>query len=74
MGVIDVNSRVRKHRSALCRAGLRPVRIWVTDTRQPDFTVECRRQSRLAAVADRSDTRLHRTMEQAVMDIGGWTS
>ena len=27
--------------------GLRPVQIWVPDTRRPDFKEECRRQSRL---------------------------
>jgi len=73
MSVIDVNSRVRKHRSGLRRAGLRPVQIWVADTRQPDFAAECRRQSLLAAIADKSDTQLHLTMEQAAIDIEGWT-
>lgn len=47
-----VNSRVQKHRDALRMAGLRPVQIWVPDTRRPNFAEECRRQSRLAAQAD----------------------
>ncbi|MDE0696307.1 MAG: antitoxin MazE family protein [Boseongicola sp.] len=29
-------------------AGLRPVQIWVPDTRRPGFAAECRRQARLA--------------------------
>jgi len=37
--------RVRKHREALRAAGLRPVQIWVPDTRRRGFAAECRRQS-----------------------------
>lgn len=33
-------------------AGLRPVQIWVPDTRRPGFEQECRRQSLLASQAD----------------------
>ncbi len=43
----SVNERVRKRREKLRRAGLRPVQIWVPDTRQPGFAAECRRQSQL---------------------------
>ena len=38
-------ARVRKHRLALRAAGLRPVQIWVPDTRRRGFAAECRRQS-----------------------------
>ena len=38
--------RVRQHRTALRAAGLRPVQIWVPDTRRKGFARECRRQSR----------------------------
>jgi hypothetical protein len=41
------NARVRKHRAALREAGLRPLQIWVPDTRRAGFAEECRRQSRL---------------------------
>ena len=37
--------RVQKHRAALRAAGLRPVQIWVPDTRSHGFAEECRRQS-----------------------------
>jgi len=37
--------RVQKHRAGLRAAGLRPVQIWVPDTRRSDFAAECRRQS-----------------------------
>lgn len=69
----DVNSRVQKHRDALRRAGLRPVQIWVPDTRRPDFAEECRRQSRLAAQADAADNELQRFMDGALADVDGWT-
>jgi hypothetical protein len=42
---ISVNSRVNKRRAVQRQAGLRPVQLWVADTRQPSFAVECRRQS-----------------------------
>lgn len=37
--------RVRKHREALRAQGLRPIQIWVPDTRRPGFAEEARRQS-----------------------------
>lgn len=39
------NERVRKRRDTLRRAGLRPIQIWVPDTRRPEFADEARRQS-----------------------------
>lgn len=68
-----INDRVQKHRDALRRAGLRPVQIWVPDTRRPDFAEECRRQSRLAAQVDMSDTDLQGFMDEALADMDGWT-
>ena len=38
--------RVKKHRQTLLAAGMRPVQIWVPDTRRRGFAQECRRQSR----------------------------
>ena len=68
----NVNTRVQKHREALRQAGLRPVQIWVPDTRQPDFADECRRQSRLVAQADQKDQDLQDVMDAALADIDGW--
>ncbi|HET9112984.1 MAG TPA: antitoxin MazE family protein [Burkholderiales bacterium] len=67
------NARVQKHRDALRMAGLRPVQIWVPDTRRPDFAEECRRQSRLAAQADRVDMDMLHVMDEALADVDGWT-
>ena len=68
-----VNSRVQKHRDALRMAGLRPVQIWVPDTRRPNFAEECRRQSRLAAEADKADTDMQHFMDEALADLDGGT-
>ena len=38
-----------RYRRRLRRKGLRPVQIWVPDTRTEGFANECRRQARLAA-------------------------
>ena len=41
--------KVRAHRERLRAEGLRPVQLWVPDTRSAKFIAEARRQSRLAA-------------------------
>jgi hypothetical protein len=64
------SERVQRHRDRLRRAGLRPIQLWVPDTRRPGFAEECRRQSALLA-----DDPLERdTIEwlQAVADDDGW--
>ena len=68
-----VNARVQKHRDALRLAGLRPVQIWVWNTRRPEFADECRRQCRLVAEADKADTDLQHFMEEATASVEGWT-
>lgn len=73
MGTMDVNARVQKHRSALRMAGLRPVQIWVPDTRRSDFAEECRRQCLLVAQADMADSSMQPLMDEALADVGGWT-
>lgn len=62
----SISKRVRKRRDTLRAAGLRPVQIWVPDTRQPGFDEECRRQSRLAAEADARDAELGALIDQIV--------
>jgi len=41
--------KVQVHRDKLRAQGLRPIQIWVPDTRHPDFASEARRQSLAAA-------------------------
>lgn len=64
-----VNQRVQKRRDTLRAAGLRPVQIWVPDTRRPGFAEECRRQSAAAAAADAADPDLQAFMDAALADL-----
>ena len=73
LAMTHVNTRVQRHRDALRIAGLRPVQIWVPDTRRPGFAKECRRQSRLVAQADVADTDMQHFMDEALSDMDGWT-
>ena len=68
-----LNERVQKYRDGLRRAGLRPVQIWVPDTRAPSFAQECQRQCRLVATADLADAQMQRLMDDALSDVDGWT-
>jgi len=54
--------KVSEHRARLRSLGLRPIQIWVPDTRGPSFHLEAKRQS--AAVA-RSE---HHFEDQAFID------
>ena len=45
----EVRERVAAHRAELRRRGMRPVQIWVADTKAPGFAEEARRQSLLVA-------------------------
>lgn len=67
-----VTARVEKRRDAMRKAGLRPVQIWVPDTRRPGFAEECRRQCRLAAQADVKDTATQQFLDEALVDVDGW--
>lgn len=65
-----VTERVKKHRDKLRKAGLRPVQIWVPDTRQAGFAEECRRQS-LALHGDPHEKFILDWIE-TVTDRDGW--
>lgn len=68
----SVNERVQKRREALRRAGLRPVQLWVPDTRAQGFAQECLRQSALVAqTLDEAD--LQQALE-ASASTEGWTA
>ena len=68
----SVNERVQKRREALRRAGLRPVQLWVPDTRAQGFAPECLRQSALVAqTLDEAD--LQQALE-ASASTEGWTA
>ena len=65
-----VSQRVEKHRASLRAAGMRPVQIWIPDTRRKDFADECRRQS-LMLRADDNEKEILEFME-AIADTEGW--
>jgi L-alanine-DL-glutamate epimerase-like enolase superfamily enzyme len=69
MVATPVSERVRKRRDALRASGLRPVQIWVPDTRPAGFVQECRRQSRIVAEADAHDRELQDFMDTALTDL-----
>jgi hypothetical protein len=50
-------------------AGLRPIQIWVPDTRRPGFSEECRRQARVVAAADAADADLSAFLDAALSDL-----
>ena len=64
-----VSYRVRKRRNALRAAGLRPVQIWVTDTRRPVFAAEAERQAKLVNDGDAPDPDLALFMDAALADL-----
>jgi hypothetical protein len=66
----NTSARVQKHRDALRAAGLRPVQIWVPDTRRAGFAAECRRQSR-SLQNDVHDQETISWLEQAA-NTEGW--
>lgn len=65
------NERVQKRRDALRASGLRPIQIWVPDTRRPGFAAECRRQSLVVAKADAADSELQAFLDAALADLEG---
>lgn len=68
-----VSKRVQKRRDALRAAGLRPVQIWVPDTRRPGFADECKRQAALVAETERHDAELSDFLDAALADLEGWS-
>ena len=68
----STSARVRKRRDALRAAGLRPVQIWVPDTRRAGFAAECARQAAIMADADRADPELLADIEAALEDAAAW--
>lgn len=58
----NTRDRVREHRRRLRSQGLRPIQIWVPDTRSPEFAAEAHRQSAAIAVSE------HETDDQAFVD------
>lgn len=59
----------RRYRERMRAQGLRPVQIWVPDTRNPAFIAECKRQmKRLSEIEEEFD------FFDENDDIEGWTA
>jgi len=65
-----VRENMRSYRERMRAKGLRPVTIWVPDTRSPEFQAEVRRQS----LALRDDPHEQEVLDwiAEVMDTEGW--
>lgn len=50
----STREKVRAHRSKLRAQGLRPIQIWVPDTRSPRFAKQAHRQSVAVAASPRA--------------------
>jgi hypothetical protein len=61
--------KVSAHRSRLRALGLRPIQLWVPDTRTAQFRAEARRQAR--AVAASRDAKKDQAFIDAISDWGG---
>ena len=64
-----ITERVRKSRDALRAQGLRPVQIWMQDTRSPEFKAECARQSAIVAAAEADDQEMWDFLDAAARDL-----
>lgn len=64
-----LDQRVRRRRDALRAAGMRPVQIWVPDTRRAGFADECRRQSKAVAAADAGDHDLDDFLDTSLSEL-----
>lgn len=60
--------RMASYRQRMRAAGLRPVQIWVPDTRKPGFAEICRRQAKAVATRDPAGDELM----QFVAHVNDW--
>jgi hypothetical protein len=65
-----VTERVRKHRDSLRLAGLKPIQIWIPDTRSESFHQKCERESLSLKGDPQEDGTLAWIAE--VADTEGW--
>lgn len=68
---LSAPEKMRKYREKLRASGLRPVQIWVPDTRSGKLAAEVRRQSLLIAADHRTEAEVNGWIEQ-VADTEGW--
>ena len=61
----STRENVHRHRTRLREQGLRPLQVWVPDTRAPGFAEEARKQSLAVASSE------HAESDQAFVDAVG---
>jgi Antitoxin MazE-like len=66
--------RVQRRRAKLRAAGLRPVQIWVPDTRGAGFAAGCARQARLVRGSETDESRAEDDAWFETSDRTGWTA
>ena len=66
--------RVRRRRDKLRASGMRPVQIWVPDTRAPGFAAECARQAQLTRAAETPESQFDDEAWFELSDKTGWTA
>ena len=64
--------RVANYRQRMRAAGLRPVQIWVPDTRSPDFAEKCHRQARARRAPSKAIRRATETSCAFVAGVYDW--
>ena len=52
----STREKVHRHRTRLREQGLRPLQVWVPDTRAPGFAEEARRQSLAVASSEHAES------------------
>jgi hypothetical protein len=65
-----VSERVQKHREMLRSHGLRPIQLWVPDSRKVGFSEECQKQS-LMLKGDHQEIATLKWLE-SISDTEGW--
>jgi len=63
-----VNQRVQKRRDAMRAAGLRPVQLWLPDTRDPKFRKAMEEEGQRLAAADARDQDLQEFMDAVLSE------
>jgi hypothetical protein len=65
-----VTTRVQKHRELLRAAGLKPVQIWIPDTRSAQYRKKCEQES-LSLIGDPQEAEALAWIAE-VSDTDGW--
>ncbi len=60
--------RTTRYRQTLREKGLRPVQLWLPDTRAPEFAAQARRQCARINAADRADGMMDWVEQVSVFD------